>query len=71
MSITTLPRFDSELLTREQAAVYLGITASTLAVWKSKGRYDLPCVKIGRLAKYRKVDLDHFIARNTIGSQAA
>ena len=57
----------SDLLTRGQAAAYLGVTPRTLAVWKSTGRYKLPCVKIGRLAKYRKADLDAFIARCTVG----
>ena len=58
---------NSDLFTRKQAAAYLGVTERTLAVWKCTGRYDLPCVKIGRLAKYRKRDLDAFIARRTVG----
>ena len=58
---------NSDLLTRKQAAAYLGVTERTLAVWKCTGRYNLPCVKIGRLAKYRKSDLDAFIARRTVG----
>ena len=60
-----IPR--SDLLTRKQAAQYLGVTERTLAVWKSTGRYALPCVKVGRLAKYRIVDLDAFISRRTVG----
>lgn len=56
----------SELFTREQAAKYLGVTAATLAVWASLKRYDLPYIKVGRLAKYRRADLDAFIARHTI-----
>ena len=58
---------NSDLLTRKQAAACLGVTERTLAVWKCTGRYNLPCVKIGRLAKYRKSDLDAFIARRTVG----
>ena len=57
----------SDLLNREQAAAYLGISPRTLAVWKSTGRYQLPVCKVGRLAKYRKSDLDAFIARRTVG----
>ena len=60
---------NSDLLSRKQAATYLGVSESTLAVWKSTGRYDLPCVKIGSLAKYRKADLDAFIARNATSSE--
>lgn len=58
----------SGLLTRAQAAAYLGVSPRTLAVWKSTGRYGLPVVKIGRLAKYRKADLDAFIARSVCGA---
>jgi excisionase family DNA binding protein len=61
----------SDLLSREQAARYLGVSPRTLAVWKSTGRYCLPVCKIGRLAKYRKSDLDAFIARSLVGSQPA
>lgn len=53
-----------ELLTRREAADYLGVSEQTLAIWKCTGRYKLPYVKIGRLVKYRKSDLDAFIASN-------
>jgi excisionase family DNA binding protein len=60
----------SDLLTRKQAAEYLGITPRTLAVWACVKRYPLPYVKVGRLVKYRRADLDAFIARRTV-TQAA
>ena len=60
-------RFPSELLSREEAAVYLGVSIQTLAIWKSTGRYSIPVVKIGRLARYRKLDLDAFISRRVQG----
>ena len=49
------------LLTRREAAAYLGVAEQTLAVWKCTGRRSLPFVKIGRLVRYRKADLDTFI----------
>ncbi len=52
------------LLSRKEAAKYLGISEQTLAIWKCTKRYDLPFVKIGRLIKYRKADLDAFIFKN-------
>ena len=55
----------SPLLTRAEAAVYLGVKIQTLALWASTGRYDLPFVKVGRLSKYRQSDLDEFLERNT------
>jgi len=54
----------SELLTRREAAAYLGVSEQTLAIWKCTGRYNLPYVKIGRLVKYKRADLDAFIQRN-------
>lgn len=56
----------SELLTRQQAAEYLGVTPRTLAIWACVKRYPLPYVKVGRLVKYRRSDLEAFIARRTV-----
>lgn len=52
---------NSTLLTRREAAAYLGVAEQTLAVWKCTGRRSLPFVQIGRLVRYRKADLDAFI----------
>lgn len=49
------------LLSRQDAAAYLGLSPRTLAIWASTGRYGLEVVKIGRLAKYRRSSLDRFI----------
>lgn len=55
---------DRDLLTREQAAAYLGLKSRTLATWKSKGRYRLPFVLIGqRCVRYRMSDLRAFVER--------
>jgi excisionase family DNA binding protein len=56
----------NKLLNRQEAADYLGVTKGTLEVWASTGRYNLPFVKIGRLAKYRFGDLLDFISARTI-----
>ncbi len=56
---------NSELLTRNEAAQYLGVSPNTLAIWSCTGRYDLPFVKVGRLAKYQRSTLDHFLQRRT------
>jgi len=52
---------DDPLLTRKEAAAYLGLSPRTLAIWASTGRYGLEVIKIGRLAKYRRSTLDRFI----------
>jgi excisionase family DNA binding protein len=64
---TLLQNYESDLFSREQAAAYLGIAVQTLAMWKWAKRYDLPFVKIGRLIKYRRSDLDAFIHRHSSG----
>lgn len=67
MSTATLeaPAQQRELLTREEAATLLGVSANTLAVWQSTGRYSLPMVRVGRLARYRRSDLLAWIDRRT------
>ena len=54
------------LLSRKEAAKYLGCTAGTLAIWKCTKRYHLPYVKIGRNIRYRLSDLMDFIENNTM-----
>lgn len=51
----------SVLLSRDQAAKYLGVSVSTLANWASTRRFNLPYVRVGRSVKYRLSDLDAFI----------
>lgn len=54
----------SDLLTTEQAAAYLGVKPRSLEVWRCVGRYGLPYLKVGRLVRYRQSDLDAFLERN-------
>ena len=53
------------LLTPGQAAEQLNIPVSTLARWRSERR-ELPYVTVGRLIRYRQVDIDRWIDDNTI-----
>ena len=48
---------------RKTAAKYLGISPNTLAVWDCTKRYDLKPLKVGRSVRYRKSELDLFLAR--------
>jgi len=61
----------SDLINTEQAAAYLGVTARTLEVWRCTKRHSIPYIKVGRLVKYRKTELDRWLARQTIGDNAA
>jgi len=54
------------LLSRKEAAEFLGIKEITLAIWKSTKRHQLPVVKVGRLVRYRLSDLHDFIERRTV-----
>ncbi len=56
----------TELLTRNQAAEYLGVQSNTLKIWACIKRYDLPYIKLGRFVRYRKEDLDKLIEQRTI-----
>ena len=62
---------NQSLLTREEAAEYLRVTPGTLAVWASTRRYELPFIKCGRAVRYRKADLDRWLAGRTVPAQPA
>ncbi|MDP8212642.1 MAG: helix-turn-helix domain-containing protein [Candidatus Zapsychrus exili] len=53
------------LLTRKEAATFLGVTKGTLAVWACTHRYDLPYIKVGRLVRYRYSDILQFLEKRT------
>ncbi|WP_291531110.1 helix-turn-helix domain-containing protein [Bifidobacterium sp. UBA4282] len=53
------------LLTPGQTAEQLDIPVSTLSRWRSERR-ELPYVTVGRLIRYRQVDIDRWIDDNTI-----
>ncbi len=56
-------KINKNLLTRSEAAEYLGISPGTLEVWACTKRYDLPYIKVGRSVRYSLEDLNAFIER--------
>lgn len=68
METRTTSRRQSDLLSREEAAEYLGVSPKTLATWACTKRYPLPLVKLGRAVKYRVADLEKFIESRTVGT---
>ena len=52
---------NTELMSRSEAARYIGVRPSTLACWCSTRRYHIPIVRVGRLVRYLKSDLDLFL----------
>ncbi len=57
-----------ELLSRQEAAEYIGVKPQTLALWCSSGRYQLRVIKVGRLVRYRRSDLDAWLEARTVGA---
>lgn len=58
----TTALYREPLLTSADAAEILGIKVQTLAVWRCSGRHSLPYVKVGNAVKYRRSDLDAWLA---------
>jgi excisionase family DNA binding protein len=54
------------MLDEAAAAEMLGVRPQTLSVWRLTGRYSLPFCKVGRAVRYRRSDLDAFIASRTV-----
>ncbi|MES2215587.1 MAG: helix-turn-helix domain-containing protein [Pseudomonadota bacterium] len=55
----------SILVTRKEAAEFLGVKEHTLSVWAISNRYNLPYIKVGRLVKYKMSDLEAFVEQNS------
>ncbi len=56
-----------QLLDMKEASSYLGVSATTLYTWVIQKK--IPFVKVGRLNKFRKKDLDQWLERRTSQEQ--
>lgn len=54
-------------LSCEEAAEYLQVSVRTLDVWRCTNRYPIPYTKIGARVRYRKTDIDAWLAARTRG----
>lgn len=54
------------LMTRAEAADYLGVKVQTLAAWATRQTYQLPYIRVGRLVRYRRSDLDKWLQDRTV-----
>lgn len=59
------------LLTPNEAAKFLGVSAGTLAVWRCVARYSLPYVKVGRKILYEEADLLTWLESRKVHQAAA
>jgi hypothetical protein len=58
-----------DLLDENQAAELLAIKPQTLTIWRSRGRYGLPFIRIGRCIRYRRIDLARWVeSRRVVGA---
>jgi excisionase family DNA binding protein len=55
---------EDPVLSRDDAAHYLGIASNTLKKWAMQRR--IAITKVGRLNKFRKSDLDAYLARHRV-----
>ena len=60
-----------ELLDTKPAADYIDVKPHTLEIWRSTGRYKIPFVRVGRLVKYLRTDLDAWLYARTVYGQTA
>jgi hypothetical protein len=67
-SIENKPLFldQEKMLSRKEAAAFLGLKENTLAVWASTKRYRIPMFKIGKYIRYKISDLQQFIDTNKV-----
>ena len=57
---------NSNILTRAQAAEFLGLKPGTLAAWASNHRHSLPFIKVGRRVRYLQSDLEAWLLSRRI-----
>ncbi len=67
--MVTLTAVSAEpLLNDVEAAAILGVKPQTLRIWRSTGRYPVPFIRVGRLVKYRRADLEKWLGSRTVTS---
>lgn len=69
--INLIPSQTTEkLLNNKEASAYIGVLPGTLEIWRCTKRYPIPFIKVGRLVKYRKSDLDNFLHERTVDERS-
>lgn len=64
-SLNEIVQRTRDLLDERQAAEFLGVAPGTLSVWRSRGRYKVPFVKVGHLVRYRRDALEAWLESRT------
>lgn len=58
--------FNADRMTTQQAADYLGISKESLKTDRCRGQLGISFYRVGRLARYRKSDLDRYLENNKV-----
>ena len=59
------PQLATPLVSAREASRLLGVSETTLATWRSTGRYPLLYIKCGALVRYRLSDIEDFLRART------
>lgn len=59
-----------DLLPPQTLAQELGVTQQTLKNWRKDPRINLPFIKVGRAVRYRREDVERFLAERTVAPKA-
>jgi excisionase family DNA binding protein len=51
--------------TPKELAEYLNLKTQTLALWRATGRHGLPFVRCGSAIRYRKLDVEKWLAERS------
>lgn len=57
---------NDRLLTPSEAGNLLGVAPATLARWRCTGTVTIPYVKVGHFVRYRRADLEQWIAEQRV-----
>ena len=64
-----MSRHTPKLYTQDEVAQLLAVSPSTVRWWRNQGK--LAYIKIGRHVRITDLDLEDFLARNSISAKAA
>jgi predicted DNA-binding transcriptional regulator AlpA len=57
-----------QLLSEIETAKQISVSPLTLQQWRHHKRYGLPFVRVGRLIRYRQIDIDNWVASRTVAA---
>ena len=63
-----MPKISPKYYTQDEVASLLGVSPNTVRWWRNQGR--LAYTKIGRHVRISDLDLEDFLARNSISAKA-